>query len=30
LGWRPEVGFEQLVEMMVEHDLRYESSRLKR
>lgn len=30
LGWRPEVSFEQLVGMMVEHDLRYESSRLKR
>jgi GDPmannose 4,6-dehydratase len=30
LGWQPEVSFEQLVEMMVEHDLRYESSRLKR
>ena len=30
LGWRPEVSFEQLVAMMVEHDLRYESSRLKR
>ena len=30
LGWRPEVSFERLVAMMVEHDLRYESSRLKR
>jgi len=30
LGWQPEVGFEQLVDMMVDHDLQYESSRLKR
>ena len=30
LGWTPEVSFEQLVGMMVEHDLRYESDRLKR
>jgi len=30
LGWVPEVSFEQLVTMMVEHDLRYESDRLKR
>ena len=30
LGWVPEVSFEQLVGMMVEHDLRYESDRLKR
>ena len=30
LGWVPEVSFDQLVGMMVEHDLRYESDRLKR
>ena len=30
LGWTPEVSFEQLVGMMVEHDRRYESDRLKR
>ena len=30
LGWTPEVSFDQLVGMMVEHDLRYESDRLKR
>ena len=30
LGWVPEVSFEKLVGMMVEHDLRYESDRLKR
>jgi len=30
LGWRPEVGFERLVEMMVAHDLEYESARLGR
>ena len=29
LGWIPEVSFDQLVGMMVEHDLRYESDRLK-
>ena len=28
LGWQPEVNFEQLVAMMVEHDLEYESRRL--
>jgi len=28
LGWKPEVNFEQLVEMMVQHDLEYESRRL--
>ena len=28
LGWQPEVGFDQLVTMMVEHDLAYESVRL--
>jgi GDPmannose 4,6-dehydratase len=28
LGWKPEVNFEQLVAMMVEHDLEYESRRL--
>jgi GDPmannose 4,6-dehydratase len=30
LGWQPEVNFEQLVSMMVEHDLKYESRRLNR
>jgi GDPmannose 4,6-dehydratase len=30
LGWRPEVSFDDLVTMMVEHDLAYESSRLRR
>ena len=30
LGWQPEVNFEQLVSMMVEHDLEYESRRLNR
>ena len=30
LGWTREVSFDQLVGMMVEHDLRYESDRLKR
>jgi GDPmannose 4,6-dehydratase len=30
LGWQPEVNFEQLVAMMVEHDLEYESRRLNR
>ena len=30
LGWQPEVNFEQLVAMMVEHDLEYESRRLSR
>jgi len=28
LGWQPEVNFEQLVAMMVEHDLEYEARRL--
>ena len=28
LGWKPEVSFEQLVNMMVAHDLAYESARL--
>ena len=28
LGWKPEVSFEQLVDMMVAHDLAYESARL--
>jgi GDPmannose 4,6-dehydratase len=28
LGWQPEVNFEQLVAMMVEHDLEYETRRL--
>ena len=28
LGWQPEENFEQLVAMMVEHDLEYESRRL--
>jgi GDPmannose 4,6-dehydratase len=28
LGWQPEVNFEQLVSMMVEHDLEYEARRL--
>jgi len=28
LGWKPQVNFEQLVEMMVQHDLEYESRRL--
>ena len=28
LGWSPEVSFEQLVDMMVTHDLAYESARL--
>jgi GDPmannose 4,6-dehydratase len=30
LGWEPEVSFNELVKMMVEHDLAYESARLKR
>lgn len=30
LGWQPEVSFDQLVTMMVEHDLAYESARLRR
>jgi GDPmannose 4,6-dehydratase len=30
LGWQPEVSFDELVSMMVEHDLAYESARLKR
>ena len=28
LGWKPEVSFEQLVDLMVAHDLAYESARL--
>ena len=28
LGWQPEVNFEQLVQMMVDHDLAYEANRL--
>jgi GDPmannose 4,6-dehydratase len=28
LGWQPEVGFDKLVEMMVEHDIAYETRRL--
>ena len=28
LGWQPEVSFEQLVQMMVDHDLAYEANRL--
>ncbi len=28
LGWKPEVSFEQLVDMMVAHDLAYEAARL--
>lgn len=28
LGWQPEVNFEQLVAMMIEHDLKYEARRL--
>ena len=28
LGWKPEVSFEQLVDMMVNHDLAYESARI--
>ena len=30
LGWQPEVSFDKLVSMMVEHDLEYESRRLSR
>jgi len=30
LGWRPEVGFEELVEMMVAHDLKVEGAKLDR
>jgi GDP-mannose 4,6-dehydratase len=30
LGWQPEVNFEQLVAMMVEHDLEYETRRLRK
>ena len=30
LGWQPEVSFDKLVAMMVEHDLEYESRRLSR
>jgi GDPmannose 4,6-dehydratase len=30
LGWQPEVGFDKLVEMMVEHDIAYETRRLKK
>ena len=30
LGWKPEVNFEQLVAMMVEHDLEYETRRLRK
>jgi GDPmannose 4,6-dehydratase len=30
LGWQPEVNFDQLVAMMVDHDLEYESRRLNR
>ncbi|MFM9083243.1 MAG: GDP-mannose 4,6-dehydratase [Actinomycetota bacterium] len=30
LGWRPEVDFPGLVKMMVEHDLAFESSRIKK
>jgi GDPmannose 4,6-dehydratase len=30
LGWQPEVSFDQLVTMMVEHDLAYESERLRK
>jgi GDPmannose 4,6-dehydratase len=29
LGWQPEVGFEELVNMMVAHDMAYETRRLK-
>jgi GDPmannose 4,6-dehydratase len=27
LGWKPEVGFEDLVAMMVDHDLRLEAAK---
>jgi GDPmannose 4,6-dehydratase len=30
LGWKPEVSFEELITMMVEHDLRWETSKLPR
>jgi GDPmannose 4,6-dehydratase len=30
LGWQPEVGFDKLVEMMVEHDIAYETRRLQK
>ena len=30
LGWQPEISFDELVTMMVEHDVAYESARLKR
>jgi GDPmannose 4,6-dehydratase len=30
LGWQPEVGFDELVDMMVEHDMAYETRRLKK
>jgi GDPmannose 4,6-dehydratase len=30
LGWQPEVGFDELVNMMVEHDIAYETRRLKK
>jgi GDPmannose 4,6-dehydratase len=30
LGWQPEVGFDKIVEMMVEHDMAYETHRLKK
>ena len=29
LGWKREVGFDQLVDMMVQHDIAYETNRLK-
>ena len=28
LGWQPEVSFDELVQMMVDHDLAYEANRL--
>jgi GDPmannose 4,6-dehydratase len=30
LGWKREVGFDQLVDMMVQHDIAYETNRLKK
>jgi len=30
LGWKREVGFDQLVDMMVQHDIAYETHRLKK
>ena len=30
LGWKREVGFDQLVDMMVKHDIAYETNRLKK